>query len=478
MKHPNIFATQIAAVAFYTPPPAYGETLAAVPALDEANIPQVGALQGDVGPDFTELDKKFGGATEPEVIKAADPTAILPETPNIPQEPVKPTDPAEKPPETPPASPETPKVPEVKPADAGAKPEFDAEAAAKKLDELAINPKASASTKEGFQNLKTITAEAVTTVKSLREKVAELEKRGGMTPELEAEVKALREFRDTWGAEHDPDFLKPFNERLTKADEEFVTSLQTNAEIKLPATDAEASMFADEEKTLRISAETLKRVGIDSPQGQQITNQIFAILQKSVSPLTYNKALRSFEKRDDIINERNARIGEVKAKQGGYAAAQEEKQKAEMQGYGHAADQKLIKLFAGAKWAEQITPAPDATPEAKANADAHNKWLKEGLVPEVRKYIGAIWNRDPDEAMVAVYKAVAHDQIAKERDALAAEKTQLEARVAELTKTAQGVRQIAAAPTKQAVAPTPKEPTKLDQTSDEAIDNFLASRTK
>lgn len=481
MKHPNILAARIAAAPFYTPPPAYGEAAEAVPALDEANIiPQVGALAGDVGPDFTELDKKFGGAPEPEVIKAADPTAILPETPAIPQEPDKPAAPVEKPPESPDKPAEPAKASEVKPTDA-AKPEFDADAAAKKLEELAINPKASASTKEGFQNLKTITAEAVTTVKTLREKIADLEKRGGMTPEVEAELKTLREFKDTWGVEHDPEFLKPFNEKLTAAEEGFIKTLTEDQEIGLLKTDAEAQaagIFADAAKTIPLSAETIKRVGLDSPEGQKITARILGVLRGNDNPMLYEKAMDGIRARKAVVAERDARINEVKEKQGGYVKSLEAREQAERSEYGNGFNAKMIELVKGVPWLVKKEIAADATPEAKALAAQHNAWIEKDFVEQIRSKLGPIYTRDPQVTAETIYKSVAYDQVTKERDALAAAKTQLEARVAELQKTAAGVRQVSAAPTRQSGAPvTPgKEPPKLNQTAEEALDDFLATK--
>ncbi len=99
------------------------------------------------------------------------------------------------------------------------------ETAADPYGDVKLRSDASPKTRETFDQLKTIAkqreeaarsegAEAKKQLEELTAKVAEMEKRTA-TPEIEAELKELREFRAQYGAEQTPEFRQKFDGRVS-----------------------------------------------------------------------------------------------------------------------------------------------------------------------------------------------------------------------------------------------------------------------
>lgn len=458
------------------PAPAYGEaedppvpltTPADQPGL--TTFPEIPAAPGDEAPQWEHLEKKYGGdkpptetipaAPDPEVTKkddpkpkdkAAEPPAKAPDKPTGPPKDTKPPE-ATKPP-----------ADQTKPPAKDAPKPLDPDAALKEADQVQVKPNASTATKEGFEKLRGIVKESLGEVKTLRSKVTELEGQAGkLTPEVEAELKELREFREVWGAENDPKFNEEFNTRLTAAEDKFLKTLVEDNALQLPQADADA----------------LKKAGFDSEEGQDMLNSILNSVQKTGNVLLYERVRNLVLDRNKVADERAAKLEELKGKQGGFLEAQTERQKAEQEEWAKGVNGKMQELFKDAQWGHYREIPADATPEAKAEAEAHNKRLKDEVVPAIQKALGASYARDPEQIAEHIFRSFALNEAEKERDALKADLAAAQARVAELEQTAGAVRQVSQLASRDAAPPVkPTASASSDMGAEAAIDAFLASK--
>jgi hypothetical protein len=482
------------------PAPAYGEgdpgggddgagVGAAV--VDKA-FPDIGSVQGEQKPDWANLDAKYGGGTDDVVPPAKDPTRGDP-LPDVP--PVKPdTDAAKKPdakPEsaaTPPKTPEKPEKPATAPPDAtkkdvtqpaitakppeapkpDAKKAFDPDEAQKLLDAIQPKPGASQKTLDGFKDIKEITARAIAANKELQAQVAAAKQAAEAVPKqdpaVEKELQELREFRATWEAENDPVFVEQHTKQLTAAEDKILKTLTTDRDLLMP----------------QEQADMLKKNGFDSPLGREHINHILNTLHKTGNFLLFDRVKKMFDARGAVVEAKEARLEELRTKQGGFLEAKQKAEEAERQTWGKTADSTLIELFKEAKWGHYIEITEGMDPAAKAQAEAHNKRLETEIVPKIREGIQAVYNRDPNRSMEYIFKAFALDAKEAELQTANAEITKLQERVQELEGIAGGVRRISD-PTNNTGAPTGQPVNAagdFGQSAEESIDAFLAGKNK
>jgi hypothetical protein len=481
------------------PVPAYGEgdpggggDAGGGAAVVEKAFPDIGSVQGEQKPDWGGLDEKYGGGTDDVVPPAKDVTRGDP-LPDVP--PVKPDTAAPKKPDakpdsaaTPPKAPEKPEKPATPPPDAtkkdatqpaitgkppeapkpDAKKAFDPDEAQKALDAIQPKPGASQKTLDGFKDIKEITARAIAANKELQTQIAAAKQAAEAAPKqdpaVEKELQELREFRATWEAENDPVFVEQHTKQLNAAEDKILKTLTTDRDLLMP----------------QEQADMLKKNGFDSPLGREQINGILNTLHKTGNFLLFDRVKKMFDARGAVVEAKEARLEELRTKQGGFLEAKQKAEETEREEWSGTANNSLIELFKEAKWGHYIEITDGMDPAAKAQAEAHNNHLKNEVVPKIREGIQAVYNRDPSRAMEYIFKAFALDAKEAELQTANAEITKLQERVQELEDIAGGVRRISD-PTNDTNAPSgqPIIPAgDFSQSAEESIDAYLSLKNK
>lgn len=487
MKH---LTTSIAALippcTFAAPVPAYGgadpEPPAPPPEPPEPVMPPLSEIKGNQGPDFSALDEKYGPGDMPDTLPpAGEPKPVEPDKPTVKPEATAPdaTKPGEKPPEKPDSKPDSkPAVPDpAKPAEADKKAEkkaVDPDAIAKEIEEAEIAPNASEKSKQGFGIVKTHAKTLVKDNKDLRKQLKALEEGAGKLPEgAEKELAELRQFREVYGAEHDPAFEKGWADKITAADTKLYELLANDPAIKLPETAPEGKWgIAD-----------LKKAGLDSEEGKEMANGLLKAVLDTGNMVAYERLRAAIMGRYGIHDDKAAALADMRAKQGAFGEARTAREKAEHDNWAGGVNKALVGLFADAEWGHKKDITNEMPPEEKAAAEKHNAAL-DGTVKTMHADLAAAYARNPAKIGELVFKA--HALAAKENELTAAQaevaaaKSELEeakSRIAELEQTAGAIRRVSS-PAKQTSAPsTPvTADAPLNQNSDDAVEVFLAQK--
>lgn len=486
-------ATLIPACFIGRPAPAYGGgpeggATEAPPATDGSvkpvtAFPDIGEVSGGEQPNWDayeqELAAKKGAPPPPSEQPLPPPTDPARGEGKPPgQEPAKPA-------ETPPPATTTPKTPETpektatsaaikpdeapkgtqKPPETGA---FDPDAALKAADAIQLKENASQKTRDGFKELRGHLGRACEANKQLAAQLTEAQKRANeapkLDPELEKELAELREFRATWESENDPKFTEQFNKDLAAAEDKLLKTLVDDPDLALP----------------QAQADELKKAGFDTKEGRELFNGMLNELVKVGDHLLLEKVKRLWYARQGVLDSRDARIQELRAKQGGFLEAQKAAEEGERQNWGKSLDGKLIELFkdpASVPWGHYKTITDDMDPAAKLAAEAFNKELKETTVPRIRETIQAAYGRDPEKIGELIFSHFALEHAKKELTAAQTEIGKLNDRIKELEEIAKGVRRISDPTTREsAPAGPPVTTSNLDMTAEQAADAYMAEK--
>lgn len=342
---------------------------------------------------------------------------------------------------------------------------FDPDEALKKLDQINVKPNASEKTLEGFKALKEITRAAIGKNKELAAQLAEAGKAPKVDPATEQELKELREFRATFEAVQDPKVQEEYKTKLTSAEDNIIKTLTEDPDLMMP----------------KEAADKLRAVGFDSPEGRNRINGILNTIAKTGDHLLLDKVKNLFYARRDVVEGHAKKMEEIQGKAGQYWETQQKAQEEERVQWAGKADQALIKLFTqpGFEWGHWKEVKEGMDPAAKAAAEAHNAHLKDVIVPKIREGIAAVFNKDPERAMEYVAKAHAVDVTRQEAATLRADLDKANQRIKELEQTAGGVLRISD-PTREDNTPPGDGPTvrpsSLDQTAEQAADSYLEQK--
>lgn len=380
-------------MALPTPPiinpgePADADLSARLAAEDAAALAELDEPPVDI-PDRAkiDLDKEEAAAVSPETVPA------------VPEVPV-----TEAPPTTPESKPES-------------KPDADLDAA---LDEIQPKKNAHPNTHKGYEALKEVAKKerekfraAEKARKELEDKYSSLEteyKGKVITPELEIEIKELRELRRDFHIENDPEFREKYNTKLAELDNRSINILKSSG------LTAGWEKFISDNGGVVVMYTSTKPMpeGVYSEQTQQ--QFIKDTLMPKLDPVQKDRLMRSISSGLDLRDDMSREIEQAKT-----------------QGSEH---QKKRQLEIETKFNESITQARtsfgpraqkmdypiDATKEDRARIDKHNgrvKKAEEAIAEYIRE------GKNPSKLGRALAEA-AHSQILLEE--LADKDVELEA---------------------------------------------------
>lgn len=311
---------------------------------------------------------------------------------------------------------------ERKKAEAAPKPEETKEfepPTDEEIDKLQLKPGASKQADTDFKKLKN---EVVKPMAAELRKLKEQAKNGGnqLTPEIEAKLKQAeedRQWREAFELERDPKLQAEYKTKVEKAEGDLYDLLQNNPRLRMRPE----------------AIEQLKQMGLDTEQGRAAHQKILEAVKKLNDDILFDEVKDAFKARDGVLKERDKKLAELRTQQGGLQQIREEREKEERMGWAKTCDTHLIGALSSTPDLFALKEAPaDATPEAKALVEAHNKNLKEVIVPAIHEGIRAVWMRDPEKTMQYIVANLRLPAVEKERDGLKAKLDEALARVAEL----------------------------------------------
>lgn len=457
-----------------TPPnPAAPKTPKGKPG-DEEPFPDIEPLRPREDPARSKPEKKDhptdpnryeDGTFKPGKEPKADPKP--PEPPKAPE-----PKPGEKPPEPKPGE----KPPEPKPGESKALPKDDAD-----IDGMEPKATASEKTKNDFKALKQIAKEARAEARRIMAEAETLRTQAAAKAELPEEVKQKltqaeedAKFRAMFELENEPKARAAYTAKLATAEDTFLKKLMEDPRIKLPAEGEEGFK----------SAAWLKKVGFDSPEGiAQINAWVRAIRDSTGDELLASEVLDMARGRARIVAERQAEVEALRADRDGYLRKRQEAEKNEFNDWGTEADKTLVQLSQGHDWTDYLKEPENATPEQKAFVEAHNKRVKEEIVPAFNGAVLDVFHRKPAETVSHVFNSMRLKyEVEPELARVKTELEQAQARITELEGLANGVRQVAQVSTAEAApaAPVTVAPTGIsgaeETSADASIDDFLRQK--
>jgi hypothetical protein len=354
-----------------------------------------------------------------------------------------------------------------------AKPKEETKAPEVKLpteEELeAMQPKPGAPRKviEDFKKLKDeVVKPALSEVKRLK---AELDA-AKAAPVISEEIKAKlaqaeedRQYREAHQLEKDPVLAKQFDAKKTEAEDQLFKFLQEHPRLKMSPE----------------SAKELREMGLDTPEGRTARQEVLKAVKKLDDDMLLDEVKEAFRKRDAVDKEREAKVAELRSKQGGITAVMEEREKEERMEWANKCNFSIIEQVKGKpEFLVKDIPAT-ATPAEKAAIEAHNKELAEKIVPEFHAGIRAIHARDPEKGMKMLVDSL---RLPKVEAALKEKETALAdalKRIAELEGDSTRMRRIST-PSHLNGAPPPAKGKEAADTSDlaaeQSIEQFMNER--
>lgn len=285
-------------------------------------------------------------------------------------------------------SPPEPKKPEAeKPVDAAEKKETaPADEADPEVDGIAppkgIHPKKmegwnalAAKAKERGKMIR----ERDTELQTLRQAVEEAKKTTPLSDDERKELKRLQDYEFITDPEKSSKVTREFDAKMNAANESLFPLLSA---IGVPATDANAKAFADANGGQPIlSLEAIKKAG-------GVKSQPYAWWEKHVlnnadiDGRTRTKIAKTVNEYFDTADARAAALDQAPKDRDAWTKAQEEARTKSEAEYGNTLRAEVGKVQPTlGEWAIEKVVVPNATPEARAAAEAHNKALKEKYHP-------------------------------------------------------------------------------------------------
>jgi small-conductance mechanosensitive channel len=266
----------------------------------------------------------------------------------------------------------------------------------------------------------------------------------------------LKERVEAFYLDSDPEVIKP----LKEAQDGFWDFMVKDPRLQLPETRAAELRDLD-------------------PNGKEGAEELAELLDK-VEKLNPRNRLLEMELGQRIMGYQQAhrdhgkRLEELRSKRGDFEKERGEQQVKEQQQWANDAAAELREQAKEASWWGKKS---GTTPEDLA----HNKRFDEEVAPQLQAGITAMWTKDTKGAMKVVFKALAHDQVAKERDELKTKLADAEKRIEELDADAKGVQRISK-PSRTEITNPEKQKAPIETHTDretgvdEAFEQWRASR--
>lgn len=277
------------------------------------------------------------------VAPAAPAAPVAPEAPKSPTAAAPPVAPA---PPAPPASPAAPVIPATPPAPAPVKD---------KMDEVELPPYTKPKAAEAFATVKQIARQQIDAVIKEREELSaklktaeeKASQAGKLPPEVEKELKELRDFRKRLDVEYDPSF-KQFDSQIQQTDESILGKL----------------------KEIGVSEENIKKIR-ETGVGEVEWDDILPKLPSQARRFVEAKLVS----REDLGEQKKRAITTAKNNADGFIADREKEEERLATQVAQEVTTHFNELTSKLSWFKRATPPPTATPEEKAGAEAHNKFM-------------------------------------------------------------------------------------------------------
>lgn len=321
--------------------------------LDDTDALAQGELLGIENSSSIDTNPEADNALDALLDGADTPPADKPDEKPVekPVEEGKTTPPTDKPGEKP------AEKPAEKPVD-GEKPAQEPKNGLQELDKLELGPHARPETRDQFAKVKEISRAAVQKaekeLETLRQQLAEASKKaetaGTLPPEAKTELEELRKFRRMYDIERDPQFREQFDARVAKNSESILAKL--------------AEIGVAEEKLAKI-----KELGVQNVKWDPILDKLPAIPRRFIEGYLIDN--------EKALHERSQAVEAAKTEAEKWEAEQKTKpQKQREQFWGEAVEH-LKTVVAQIPWATIKEVPVGATPEQKAEIEAHNKFIAE-----------------------------------------------------------------------------------------------------
>lgn len=343
------------------------------------------------------------------------------------------------------------------------------------IDKLQPRPGTNPKTQDDFRSMKEATKKAIARAKQAEAALkahqeSQSSGQGKLDPEIEAELKELREHKRMVEAENDPAFQKEYGDKIKTAEDGFFNFLTTHPRLQLK----------------KETADKIREMGIDSEQGRAAIGSLLKKINESGDPLLYSEAMAHIQARSSVVREREQKIQEIRANSENFWKNKQEAEKTNLTQWAGVFDKEFAKASAGEngqppEWLA-FKPVPEnATPEQKAAIEAHNKSM-EPLQARFKDMVVKIHGRDPKEIASAMFRSFAYEQQEKALKAKEAEVETLKREVDELKAIAKGVKRIsepsrvATTSVTQSNKPAPATSRNGEISADDAVDAYAREK--
>lgn len=311
-----------------------------------------------------------------------------------------------------------------------------------KFSEVKLPPYSKPASQSAFDTVKKMAREEIAARDTkIKELEAKIPKNGGLTPDVEKEIKELREFRAAHGFQTTKEFKETYEAPIAANNESILSKLKANG-------------FSDEHLA------KIKEIGVDKLDWDPVLEKLPAVAKRAIeAKLLENENLN--DKRAKALEEasKSPQQYEEKQKQAAETAKKEEEQVVT-----GTVEEILNKL-------EIVKPKavpPDASESTKAEIEAHNKFVQD----QIARKQALLSDRSPQMIGTLVASTIAAYHFKREMESY---KAKFEASDSELQK----IKKASSTASRRSQAPAaglPEKKTSILKPGKQALDDLAAEQ--